>query len=388
MSIPTQQPPAPSPGFPPPAAPNRSRRERALGGLALLAVAALAVVLLATGAFARKTQTTVVARTGNAPAAASGLNAAAIYANANPGVVDITARTTVTAPAGPFGIPRQTASTDTGTGMVIDGKGDILTADHVVTGAKSVTVTFPNGATRAANVLGGDPATDVAVLKVNPSGLTLHPLALGSLTGHRVGDPVAVIGDPFDVQRSLSTGVISGLDRTISALNGYEIPHAVQTDAAMNPGNSGGPVLDANGNVIGIADQIATGASGVDASTGVGFAVPIDIAKAELAQLESGVTPAHADLGIGATDATDANGSAGALVGTVRAGGAAASAGVRVGDTIVALGSTKIDGTNALIAALSTHKPGQQTTLTVARGGQKLTLKVTLAKEPTTATQS
>ncbi|HWK30400.1 MAG TPA: trypsin-like peptidase domain-containing protein [Solirubrobacter sp.] len=373
MSAPTQ--------FPP----SRSRREWALGGLALLAVAALAVVLLATGAFARRTRTTVVTRTVSAPAATA-LNAAAIYAAANPGVVDITAHSTVSTPFGPFGLPRQAQSTDTGTGMVVDGKGDVLTADHVVAGANSITVTFPNGATRKAKVLGGDAATDVAVLHVNPSGLTLHPLTLGSLNGHRVGDPVAVIGDPFDVQRSLSTGVISGLDRTISALNGYEIPHALQTDAAMNPGNSGGPVLDASGQVIGIADQIATGESGSESSTGVGFAVPVDIVRSELSQLEAGVTPAHADLGVAATDATDANGSTGALVGAVSPGGAAAKAGVRVGDTVVALGSTRIDSTNALVAALSAGRPGEHTTVTVVRGGRRLTLNVTLAKEPTAAT--
>ena len=119
-----------------------------------------------------------------------------------------------------------------------------LTADHVVAGATSVSVILQDGTTRAAKVLGGDPATDVAVLKVDPSGLKLHPLPLGSVSAMRIGNPLAVIGDPFDFHRSLSTGVISGLDRTIQAPNGFTIAHAVQTDAAMNPGNSGGPVLD------------------------------------------------------------------------------------------------------------------------------------------------
>ena len=193
---------------------------------------------------------------------------------------------------------------------MLDTQGRILTADHVIAGASSITVTLQNGDTRSAKLLGGDTATDTAVLKVDPSGMTLHPLPLGSLATLRIGDPIAVIGDPFSFQRSLSTGLISGLDRTIQAPNGFTIAHAVQTDAAMNPGNSGGPVLDARGRVIGVADQIATGNSGADSSTGVGFAVPIDIVKTVLPQLERGTTPAHAYLGVGAADATGNGGNA------------------------------------------------------------------------------
>ncbi len=335
------------------------------GATACVAVIALTGALLATGAFGSRT--TTIVRT----APATGLDAAALYASANPGVVDITSH-----------LP---ASTATGTGMVIDPKGDILTADHVVAGAGSVTVTLPGGINRKATVLGGDAATDVAVIKIDPAGLTLHPLALGSLGTHRVGDPVAVIGDPFDVQRSLSTGVISGLDRTISGLNGYSIPHALQTDAAMNPGNSGGPVFDASGHVIGIADQIATG-GGSDSSTGVGFAVPIEIAKDELSQLETGSVPAHADLGIGASDAIGANGATGAQVGEVKANGPAAQAGVRVGDVITGIGDQKVTSVETLIGATAALQPGDTTTLTVQRNGHTQTLRITLGKQPTAVT--
>jgi putative serine protease PepD len=383
VSVPTQD----RPTFPPPAPGRRGGSAGvALGAAALVAVVALTIVLAVTGAFGNRTsvQTRTVT---TAAGSGTGLNAAALYAAANPGVVDITAHSTTTSPSGPFGPPSKALQTDSGTGMVLDAQGRILTADHVVAGASAITVTFQDGATRTAKVLGGDTATDVAVLKVDPSGLTLHPLALGTLTGHRVGDPLAVIGDPFDVQRSLSTGVISGLDRTIQAPNGFSIPHALQTDAAMNPGNSGGPVFDASGHVVGIADQIATG-SGGDSSTGVGFAVPIDVIKPELAPLEAGTTPAHAYLGIAAGDATGANGNTGALVRTIQPGGPSARAGLRPGDRIVALGTAKVSSVSDLVAATATHQPGQTVTVTVIRAGKQMTLNLTLAKEPTTITGS
>ena len=369
--------------------PGPRRRGRPLtAALALAAVVGavvLTVVLDAAGAFDR---TTTVASPNAAAAATSGtsLSAAALYAGAAPGVVDITAHSSTTTPAGPFGLPRKAQSTDTGTGAVIDQQGRILTADHVVAGSSSVSVTFQDGATRTAKVLGGDPATDVAVLKVDPSGLKLHPLPLGSVSAMRIGNPLAVIGDPFNFHRSLSTGVISGLDRTIQAPNGFTIAHAVQTDAAMNPGNSGGPVLNARGQVIGVADQIATGASGADSSTGVGFAVPIDIAKSELPQLEAGRTPAHAYLGVSAEDASINGGKPGALVGAVAPRGPAARGGIQAGDVIVSVGSARISGVNDLVTAASSDKPGDRVAVTIVRGGRQLTRSVTLAKEPASAT--
>jgi S1-C subfamily serine protease len=159
---------------------------------------------------------------------------------------------------------------------VIDTRGDILTASHVVVGASAITVKFQNGPVRTASVLGTDTSNDVSVLQVNPSRLTLHPLPVGGVQSLVAGDPLAVIGDPFGYNRSLSTGVVSGVGRTIQAPNGFLIANALQTDAALNPGNSGGPVLDAQGQVVGIADQTANGGSGVDQGSGVGFAIPID----------------------------------------------------------------------------------------------------------------
>ena len=388
MSVPTLERPASPPPQPPAASGGRRNPPTlalALSATALLATIALTIALAA-GAFDRSSPATVTrpATVVTQPAAAgSGLNAAALYASDAPGVVDITAHSTTTTAAGPFGLPRKAQTTDTGTGTVLDTQGRILTADHVIAGASSITVTLQNGDTRSAKLLGGDSATDTAVLKIDPSGMTLHPLPLGSLATLRIGDPIAVIGDPFSFQRSLSSGLISGLDRTIQAPNGFTIAHAVQTDAAMNPGNSGGPVLDARGRVIGVADQIATGNSGADSSTGVGFAVPIDIVKTVLPQLERGTTPAHAYLGIGAADATGTGGNAGALVQVVRSSGPAAAAGIRTGDVIVALGRAKITGVSDLVTATSTHRPGDRVTATVIRGGKRLSLPITLAKEPT-----
>ena len=367
-------------------------------GLALmLAVTAViggsagAGIVLLTGAGDGSTTTTITQSAPTAAASdssnASGLDASALYASTAPGVVDITSNgvTDTSQSNSPFGGPQQQDTTATGTGFVVDGKGHILTAAHVVNGASSVTVTFQDGTTRKATVLGQDNATDVAVLSIDASGLTLHPLALGSSASLQVGDAVAAIGDPFTYQRSMSTGIVSGLDRTISAPNGFTVAHAIQTDAALNPGNSGGPVLDASGKVIGIADQIATNGSS-DTSSGVGFAVPIDLVKSELTSLEAGKSVSHAYLGVSTSDVGSTT--TGALVQSVSSGGPAADAGLRSGDVITKLGSTTIKGTNDLVAAIATQKPGEKLTVTVRRGSNTTDLTVTLGTQPTQATSS
>jgi putative serine protease PepD len=322
--------------------------------------------------------------TTSSSSSSSGLNATALYAAAAPGVVDITSRgvSGTSDSQNPFGPSQQPSTTATGTGFVVDGKGHIVTAAHVVDGASSITVTFQDGTTRTAKLLGKDNATDVAVLSVDPSGLTLHPLALGSSSDLEIGNAVAAIGDPFTYDRSLSTGVVSGLDRTISAPNGFTVAHAIQTDAALNPGNSGGPVLDASGKVVGIVDQIATNGSS-DTSSGVGFAVPIDLVKGELSQLEAGKTVQHAYLGVSTSSATTTT--AGALIQSVTSGGPADDAGIQSGDVITALGSTQIKGTNDLVGAIATHKPGEKVTVTIHRGSQTKNVTVTLGSQPTQA---
>ena len=170
---------------------------------------------------------------------------------------------------------------------MIDKNGYILTNAHVVDGATKITVSFGDKETVPAQVVGKDVSDDLALLKVNPSGLNLKPLALGDSRSVQVGDPTIAIGNPFGLDRTLTTGVVSALQRQIQAPNGFAIDNVIQTDAAINPGNSGGPLLDAAGRVIGINSQIATGGNG-DGNVGIGFAVPINTAKKVLPQLQKG----------------------------------------------------------------------------------------------------
>jgi S1-C subfamily serine protease len=389
-------PPTPPDGPRGPGSASRASRAALVAvaiGAALLGAGGVAGVLAATGALDGSAKSTSVVEP---VAAASGgtttasLNPRALYASSAAGVVDITASGVSSGgdqggggggpfPFGPSGPSGQSQTTAAGSGSVIDGQGRILTAAHVVQGASSIKVSFQDGTTRTAKLLGADQSTDIALLKVDPSGLTLHPLALGSSKALAVGDALAVIGDPFQYSRSLSTGVVSGLDRTIGATNGFSIAHAIQTDASLNPGNSGGPVLDAKGRLVGIADQIATGGSSAQTSSGVGFAVPIDIVKSELSQLESGAQVRHAFLGIETGNATDGKG---ALVGSVQGGSPAAAAGMHNGDVVTAFDGSPIQGSNDLVSAITSHKPGDRVKLTVRRGSSSVELTATLAAQP------
>jgi putative serine protease PepD len=304
---------------------------------------------------------------------AAELDAVAVYARDAGGVVDITARG-ATDPTRPGqGIPAK------GTGFVVGTAGRIVTAAHVLTGATSITVQLADGASRTATVLGEDDATDIAVLRIDTRGLTLRPLTLGRTAALRVGDPVAVIGDPFGYRRSLSTGLVSGLDRTINAPSGFGVAHAIQTDAAVNPGNSGGPLLDAHGGVVGVIDQLATGNTAYQ-NAGVGFAVPSDIVAAELRVLTQGRPITHSYVGASTSDAA----SGGALVESVAWDGPAAQAGVRTGDVVTALAGTAVRSSGDFVTAVAARSPDARVATTVRRAGRTLRLTITLAAQPLT----
>lgn len=373
-----------------PRGPGRAAIAAIAFAAAVFGAGVVVAVLAAAGDLHGGGQTTVVApsstTSGVLSASTSGRGVSALYARVAPGIVDLTVQSAASGGGGFFGSGTQT---DLGSGFEVDGSGHILTAAHVVDGATSITVTFQNGTTRTAQLLGEDRAWDVAVVKVNPAGIVLHPLALGSSRSLVVGDYLAAIGDPFGYDRSLSTGVVAGLDRTISAPNGFNIAYAIQTDAALNPGNSGGPVLDANGSVVGIADQIATDTSGTGSDTatssGVGFAVPIDLARIDLPSLERSATIQHAYLGVSTTDAPD---DSGVLLQGVQAGTPAAAAGLQSGDVLVSFNGHALHGSADLIDEIATEVPGDHVTLVVKRGGAQHTVTVTLGTQPSEAPSS
>jgi S1-C subfamily serine protease len=265
----------------------------ALGG-ALLAGAILAV-LAASGSFdSSKTTVTVLQQapavsTSDVSARGGGPTARQVYERDAPGVVFVSAsgvsqaQTTSEFLKGESGGGQGTA---TGSGFEIDGSGTILTNWHVVEGASKITVGFDHGHTVQASILGKDPSHDIAVLRIPTAGLTLHPLTLGNSSTAHVGDPVLAIGNPFGLARTLTTGVVSALERQIQAPNGLTIDDVLQTDAPINPGNSGGPLLNEDGQVIGINSQIETGGEH-GGSVGIAFAIPIDTATSELAKLEA-----------------------------------------------------------------------------------------------------
>ncbi len=338
----------------------------------------------------------------------NGLSAHEIYERTAPSVAYVTS-TIVRKSESPFGFG-ETAQQGiaTGSGFVINSNGTILTNWHVVENAVRVTVSFEHGKTVNAQVIGKDPSQDLAVLKIPTEGLTLHALTLGDSAAAQVGDPVLAIGNPFGLSRTLTTGIISALQRKIEAPNGFTIDNVLQTDAPINPGNSGGPLLNAAGEVIGINSQIETGGGGSDGNVGIGFAVPINTAKSELPELEKGGTVSGAYLGVstltvdGSLSALNLPVKEGALVQSVEANTPAAKAGIHAGnlevqisgskvlaggDIVVGVNGKKIASSEALASVIEAKKPGDTVTIELLRangsgGYSKKNVTVTLTQRP------
>jgi putative serine protease PepD len=346
----------------------------------------------------------------NASQVSTGLTPHQVYTRDAPGVVFVTS-TIVQRSESPFNLfgggEVQRQGIATGSGIVIDRGGTILTNWHVVENAIKVTVSVEKGNAVPAQIVGKDPSNDLAVLHVDPSGLNLKPLVLGSSAGVQVGDPVYAIGNPFDLERTLTTGVVSALQRQITAPNGFAISNVIQTDAPINPGNSGGPLLDAAGRVIGINSQIETGGNG-GGSVGIGFAVPIDKAKSELSQLKGGQTVRGAYIGLtsitvdGSLSALNLPAKTGALVESVQKGTPAEKAGIKGGtvsstiegsqvavggDLITSIDGKQITSSEDLANAVESHKPGDTVTVGLYRATgnghyEKKSVRVTLASRP------
>ncbi|WCB94639.1 hypothetical protein DSM104299_03377 [Baekduia alba] len=338
--------------------------------LILMSVAALAgggagAVVATTrdagGGTATATVTTPAASSGTAVPAASTtdsttLTAGDIYKNTSPGVVDL----------------KIDASAE-GSGFVVDEKGDVVTNAHVVDGAKKIKVTFADGTIGSGRVVGTDKATDIAVVRVTGISATkLHPLTFGDSGDVTIGDGVLAIGSPFGLSETLTTGIVSALDRTITSPSGATIGGAIQTDTSINPGNSGGPLIDADGEVVGVNAQIESDSGGND---GVGFAIPADTVRTVATALIAGEAVAHPRLGVRIEDGTRG----GVKLAAVTAGGAAAAAGLKAGDTITTIDGTTVGDADTLASLIASHQPGDRLRVTYRRGaGASATVTATL----------
>ncbi len=364
------------------------------------------VILVAIGILPVKTEQTAAAPS---PAAASALTPLQIFQKDAAGVVEVRAR---------FLSPGSSSSAGQGlgSGFLVSNDGYIITNAHVITNdgvaAGSVEVVFRSesgssaGTTRVpASVVGGDESTDIAVLKIDPSAApALHPLTLGDSAAVLVGEPVVAIGNPLGLSFTLTSGIVSATNRNLQAPDGSVIPDGIQTDAAINSGNSGGPLIDMSGKVIGVNTQIITQSGG---SQGLGFAVPIATAVDVMDQLKTSGTVAHAYLGVSGqtlsadlAEALGVSASQGVLVMTVSPGSPAALAGITGGnqhillqgqpfltggDVIEAIDGKAIVSSKDLAAVVARHKPGDTITLTVLRGDQQQQIEATLAVRPTGA---
>jgi S1-C subfamily serine protease len=309
----------------------------------------------------------------------------------------------------PFGEPEPEGGNASGSGFVIDREGHVITNNHVIEGASQVSVKLGDSETSYdAEVVGTDPGTDIALLEVDAPASEFHPLTLGRSSELEVGDPVVAIGNPFGLDRTVTSGIVSALQRNIQAPNGFSISHVIQTDAAINPGNSGGPLINAAGEVIGINAQIATG-GGSNGNVGIGFAIPIDTLRDNLEQLKETGEVEHAFIGITGGTVTPELAQAlnlpveeGVIVQTVVKEGPADEAGLQAGttsatvegeevrlggDIITEVDGEKVESMDELIEIIQGSEPGDQLKLKILRSGQEKTVEVTLGTQPKSSSE-
>jgi S1-C subfamily serine protease len=351
--------------------------------------------------------TTPATAQGAVPAAVnSSTTPAALYRRDAPGVVVITATETQKVAPTFFTPPSTEKVQSLGSGFVIDHRGDILTNDHVVAGGSGIRVGFGGGATYPATVVGADASSDLAVVRVSAPPSALHPLAFDSSGSAQPGDPVYAIGNPFGLDRTMTAGIVSATGRDIQAPDGLTIPNAIQTDAPINHGNSGGPLLDGSGRVIGVNAQIQGGT--VDANVGVGFAIPSDTARSTAQQLIAKGHVEHAWIGLqvetippGMSKLVRGTPRQGVSIARVVSGSPAARAGLKPathqvtadgetvligGDSIVALDGKPLHTAAQLADAVARHKPGDRISIEAVRGGHSRLVQVTLGNTPESST--
>jgi putative serine protease PepD len=353
-----------------------TRRRTLSTAAVLVAAAAIGVGGAATyaGLAPEGTRTVVRQETvsnGEPAANTTGLSVSDIYQRTQKGVVEITVTTSQS--TNPFG-GEQTQQAQ-GSGFVYDSNGRIITNQHVVEGATSISVRFWNGKTYKAELVGSDPSTDLAVIKVDAPASVLTPLTLADSNAVAVGDNVVAIGSPFGLENTVTSGIVSALHRQMTSPNNFSIDDSIQTDAAINHGNSGGPLLNAEAQVIGVNAQIESDSGGND---GVGFAIPSNTVKSIVSELISTGKAEHAYLGVSVETVN-----ASVRITEVRSGTPAAEAGLQSGDTIVSADGKRIVSGDGLTSAISAKKPGDTVSITYSRGGQSHTVKIELASRPT-----
>ena len=352
---------------------SRTALAAAMTSAALLGAGSVAALTIAFDEDATATPQQVPV-TSAAPAASSSTSTVGeIYKRSADSVVEITV--TSAGQASPLGGNGGTQQAQ-GSGFVYDTQGHVITNQHVVDGAESVSVKFANGKTYSARVVGTDPSTDLAVIDVDAPASALKPLELADSSAVEVGDGVIAIGSPFGLEQTVTTGIVSALHRQITSPNNFSIDDAIQTDAAINHGNSGGPLLDMDGDVIGVNSQIESDSGGND---GVGFAVPSNTISRIVGTLIDDGSVEHAYLGV-AID--DSSGTTGASLTEVRAGTPAARAGLQNGDVVTKFGDTSVGSADELRRLVDSRQPGDQIELTVERNGKTQTVKVTLGTRP------